>query len=239
MLERHATCAARPSRSLLTLRNSAITMNFASLVAPALEKALNAYLRLDPEIAARLVAIDGKLIGLEIVNPDISLLLRPRNNEIQVSAYPSFEPDTIIRGTPLSLARLGLTSDVAGGLSTRGIEIRGDAEVGRVFQDVLVSIEIDWEEMFAAWIGDIPAHQTGNLLRGLVGYLNSTMDKLRMDISEYLQEEGRITPTRVEIEAFMNEVDWLREEVDRLAARVQRIEGTTTSKSDPARPPEP
>ena len=41
-------------------------------------------------------------------------------------------------------------------------------------------------------------------------------------MAEYLQEEGRDVPTRVEVEEFLEAVDQLREAADRLEARLAR-----------------
>jgi len=83
---------------------------------------------------------------------------------------------------------------------------------------------IDWEEVLAQNIGDIPAHQAGRLLRGSLDWIMSTRGKLREDIGEYLQEEVRLLPSRNEIEAFMDDVSKTRSDVDRLEARIQRLE---------------
>lgn len=198
-------------------------MNLANLGAPLLEKALNAYLSLDRETAARLSAISGKLIAIELTGPDVTLLVRPLDGKVQVSGHPAFEPDTIIRGSPLALARLGASRRASAASINEDIEIHGDVEVGHVFQDVLAGVEIDWEEWLAGRIGDIPAHHAGSATREFSAAFAGVIDKLRMDISEYLQEEARIVPARAEIEQFMDEIDLLRGDIDRLEARVERV----------------
>jgi ubiquinone biosynthesis protein UbiJ len=210
-------------------------MNLATAIAPVLEITLNAFLALDPEAAERLAPISSKLIALEIIAPEITLVVRPLKNRVQVRGTVGFEPDAVIRGSPLSLARLGLSSDTAALPHAEGIEIRGDAEAARAFGEVLAGIEIDWEELLARRVGDIPAHQAGNALRGLAAGLINNLDKLRMDFSEYLQEEARVTPTRIEVAEFMDEVDQLRSELDRLEARIERVAGTA-SEADSTRP---
>lgn len=206
-------------------------MNLATLAAPWFETALNAYLRLDPDTARRLESIAGRLVALEIIGPDMVLLVRVLKDRVQVSGHRAFEPDAIIRGSPIALARLGLSSDAPGVVSGQGVEIRGDAEVGRVFREVLAGVEIDWEEMLAKRIGDIPAHQIGNTVRAVTAGVSEAAGKLRMDLTEYLQEEARITPARVEVEQLMEEVDTLRTDVDRLEARVDRLVSATAKNS--------
>ncbi|MBA3731330.1 MAG: hypothetical protein H0W93_02955 [Gammaproteobacteria bacterium] len=150
-----------------------------------------------------------------------------------MSAHPAFEPDTVIRGSPLALTRAGASNAASVGLPGEGVEIRGDAETARIFQSVLASVEIDWEEWLAERIGDIPAHQAGNAARGLMTGVTGALDKLRMNVSEYLQEEARVVPTRIEIEQFLDEIDLLRGEVDRLEARVERLARPSPAPRDP------
>jgi ubiquinone biosynthesis protein UbiJ len=57
-----------------------------------------------------------------------------------------------------------------------------------------------------------------------------------MDLSEYLQEESRIVPAKPEIEAFMDGVDILRSDVDRLHARVERLAAKLGEAQQPAEP---
>ena len=46
------------------------------------------------------------------------------------------------------------------------------------------------------------------------------------NIREYLQEESRDLPTRYEVEQFSQRVGKLRDDVERIAARLKRLEST-------------
>jgi ubiquinone biosynthesis protein UbiJ len=45
-------------------------------------------------------------------------------------------------------------------------------------------------------------------------------------VVEYLQEEGRDLPTRVEVDEFLEGVDRLRDDTERLEAKLARIEAS-------------
>ena len=49
-------------------------------------------------------------------------------------------------------------------------------------------------------------------------------DSLATSAAEYLQEEGRDVPVRLEVEEFLQDVDRLRDDVERLEARIVRME---------------
>jgi ubiquinone biosynthesis protein UbiJ len=193
------------------------------IIAALLERAVNAYLQVDPEAAGRLRAVSGKRIALELKGFDVMLLVWPHGDRIQITTYVDAEPDVVISGSLLSLARLARSSNAIGAIAGEDVQIRGDAEVARLFHEALAAVEIDWEEWLAARVGDVPAHQMGNVFRGLTAGLSGSIDRLRMDVSEYLQEETRIVPTRVEIEQFIDAVDLLRVDVDRIEARLERL----------------
>ena len=46
---------------------------------------------------------------------------------------------------------------------------------------------------------------------------------LEMDLSEYLQEELRLVPTRIEIENLLEDITRLGMDAERLEARLQRL----------------
>ena len=64
-----------------------------------------------------------------------------------------------------------------------------------------------------------------NHLRGpvLPGYRIESAP-LVQNVAEYLQEEGRDVPSRTEAEEFLQGVDKLRDDVDRLEARLKLLE---------------
>jgi ubiquinone biosynthesis protein UbiJ len=72
-------------------------------------------------------------------------------------------------------------------------------------------------------VGDVAAHQLGNLARGVAGWGRASAEALARDAGEYLQEERRWLPHRRPVQGWMAEVDRLRGDLDRLEARVERL----------------
>ncbi len=192
-----------------------------SLVAAGMEAALNRYLSLDPDSAARLTPLEGRLIAMEFEGLGLALYLRTRSGAMEVSDSAGAEPDLRIRGTPLALARLG--RDPTGSAGRSGVRLDGDMDLARDFSDLLRRTDIDWEEVLAGAVGDAPAHQLGNAVRGMLGWGRQALDTLLADTAEYLQQESRLLPPAGSVQAFMDEVDTLRSDVDRLEARVRRL----------------
>jgi ubiquinone biosynthesis protein UbiJ len=84
-------------------------------------------------------------------------------------------------------------------------------------------------------IGDVAARQVANFARGLLDWGRRAGGSLATSVAEYLQEEGRDLPTRTETEEFLADVDRLRDDTERLEARLARLE-SRTSATVPRRP---
>ncbi len=186
----------------------------------ALEAAINTALRLDPETFQRLRGFEGRVVALEFRGAPLNLYLLPGADGVQLLSAFEAEPDTTLGGTPLALLRFGADG---GGLFGGEVTIRGDVELGQRFKALLEGLQIDWEEHLSRLLGDVAAHQLGNLVRGVADWGRNSLDALARDAGEYLQEERRWLPHPRPVQGWMAEVDRLRGDLDRLEARVERL----------------
>lgn len=131
--------------------------------------------------------------------------------------------DASISGGPLSLGIVG--SGLSREPITRGaVEIRGDAELAEKFQELLRLLRPDFEEELAVLLGDVPAHRIGRLARGAFGWSGRAAATLWRDLGDYAAHERRDLVSAVEGETFLRDIDALREDTDRLAARLDQLE---------------
>jgi ubiquinone biosynthesis accessory factor UbiJ len=189
----------------------------------ALEALLNRCIALDPEGAARLGPLEGRLIGIELKGFGTRLYLIPAPDRLQVFGAYEGEPDCLLRGTPLALARLGLAERKEDQLFGGEVEIEGDTRLAQDFGAFAAGLDLDWEEQLSRLVGDPIAHQVGEGLRAVGRWGRKSADLLSQDLKEYLQEEARVLPTRYEVEAFLDQVDTLRDDAERLVARIDRL----------------
>jgi ubiquinone biosynthesis protein UbiJ len=206
-------------------------MKLPAMLASNLESAFNRYLTLDPDAGTRLQPLDGRTIALELRGFDLVVYLRVAAGRVSVLPEPDPDPeaDTTLRGTPLGFARLGLGGDSSATLFSGDVSISGDVETGQAFKAILDELNIDWEEQLAGITGDMVAHQLGNAARSAGNWLHQVRSTLEQDLGEYLQEELRVVPTRIETENFIGDVDRLRMDLERLEARIRRLASTGNS----------
>jgi len=200
-----------------------------AVIATSLEIVLNPMLRLDPEILSQLAALDGSVIAIEPAGLALTLYLLPDATGIRVLDRYVGEPTVCIRGTPWALAQQWRSQRS----TDSEIVIEGDTVVGHKFQDVLAHLDIDWEEQLAKRIGDVAAHQLGQFWRSFRQWSLHAGNILLHDSAEYLQQERQLLPSRHAVKQFLDRVDILREETDRLTARIECVRQQLSSR-DPA-----
>jgi len=193
-------------------------------VTAAIEVALNRVLQLDEDTVARLAGLQGKVIAIEFRGLDMRLYLIPESGKLTVYGRFEGEADTLLRGTPLALVRMGLAKHAGDALFAGDVEISGDMELGQEFSEILDGLDIDWEEHLSHVTGDLVAHKVGNLVRDALAWGRQTTHTLGLDVAEYLQEESETLPNRDEVEHYLSQVDVTRADVDRMEARILRLQ---------------
>lgn len=136
--------------------------------------------------------------------------------------YPD-EPDVAITGSLLTLARM-IQDGGEAAIRNGDVELIGDAATAQRFQKLLDFAQPDLEEELSRFIGDVAAHRIAEIARGVGNWAREVRETMGSNMREYLQEESRELPTRYEVDRFSDQVGVLRDDVERLAARLQRLE---------------
>lgn len=188
-----------------------------------IETAINRYLSLDPELLGKLAAFEGKVIKMEITGVNKNFYLFPNESGIQVSDDYDGEADTVLRGSPMSLFKMGLVSNTATMLLKGEVDISGDTRLGHQFKNVFSQMDIDWLEPLSAIVGDGLAFHISQSVKQFGLWGNESISSVSSSCSEYLQEESRDAVTGTELNIFNDQVDQLRNDVDRLEARISTL----------------
>ena len=192
-------------------------------LAPLLDYAMGRYLQADPSlVASSLKAMSDKAVGLSLTVPRLELFLLIKADTIRVSADYDEQPNTWIRGSLFDLLRLGL--DKNNDKQAVHLEIVGDVQLGQRLQQLLTEIEFDWEELLSPLIGDIATHEISRGMHATGDFVSRCIESLSFSSGEFLQEELKITPSQQELHYFIDHVEQLRDAVERLDARLQRVE---------------
>jgi ubiquinone biosynthesis protein UbiJ len=177
------------------------------------------------ELAGRRVAVaivplesggSGRYVLVESIDGSLKLSV------VTADALASAPPDATVTGGPLSL--LALSGPAPEAVLQRGdVRIDGDAELAQKFRELALLLRPDLEEELSLVLGDVPAHQLGRFARAAFGWTQRAAATTVRNVAEYLGHERRDLIPRAEAEQFLQGVDTLREDVDRLAARIDLL----------------
>lgn len=190
----------------------------------ALQKALNHALALDESMPTKIQQLQDKVLEI-IINPlNVHFYIQFTTGQLQLLDQYNGQPDTIIHSNPIGLIRLSLLpASKARSLFNDKIKLSGDVELGQQVKALFDELDIDWEGHLAHFTGDVVAHQIGSMFRQGLALKDKVSASMRHNITEYLQEERRIFPTREEVDDFFNDVDELSLRFERLTAHVNQL----------------
>ena len=195
----------------------------------AVETAINAVLRMDPETQTKLLAIDAKMVRFNVQQPSLDLCLTFDDGRVNVLNDEHAPTDTTISG---SLAALKSLTDGNDALYTGEVTIEGDLALGQQLKEIMAGVDPDWQEAVSPLIGDTLTHRLDRLQQNFSGWSTRTRRNARQNTSDYLQEEIQLLAPNSEVSRFCSDVDELRAATDRFEARLQRLERQNKDTSD-------
>jgi ubiquinone biosynthesis protein UbiJ len=188
----------------------------------ALETNLNRNIAASSAARALCVRLNGRSLRLQLTGLPMEFVLRSDGERVQLASDSTTVVDATLSGSPLGL--LSLARQQARSTSGSSVRIEGDAEVAQNFSELLKQAKPDIEEELSRIVGDVAAHQLGNTVRSLLGFGRRVGNTLLQNVGEYLSEEGRDVPSKTEADEFNRGVDVLRDDVERLEARLSALE---------------
>jgi ubiquinone biosynthesis protein UbiJ len=184
----------------------------ASMQATALARRLDATaLRVDIEgLTSIRASVTGGRLALAAADPSRESAAHERVN-------------ASIKGSPFALLRL------AGGNAQPETQaartaVRGDAEIANSYRELIAAARPDLEEELSRIVGDLPARRLSQFALKTAAWARQARRTAGENIAEYLQEESRDLVSRPELDEFLQGVDAARETVDRVEARLTRLE---------------
>jgi ubiquinone biosynthesis protein UbiJ len=182
------------------------------------ERAVNHLLRGRPLALERLRPHAGRTVGFR-VGPLAFALTVQSTGEV-AAAVPGAPEDLTVRISPFLVPRLAAGEEAA----FRDIEMQGDAELAQEVSFLARNLAWDYEEDLAKAVGDIAAHRVAGVARGAARWGREAALRTAQGAAEYWTEESPLVASRVKVESFVRAVSELRDGVDRLEKRLERLE---------------
>lgn len=187
-----------------------------SLATP-LVAALNALLNAQPAALNRLQRHAGKTVRLALPLLPLHLGLDEGGRFHPHEAAEVEAPTLILTPMPSALPLLlgkGKLADL--------FRVEGDGVFASDISGALA--DFDWVLALRPFLGDIAASRVDQFLRGILAWRQQAHDDAGSNLAEYAIYEQAMLAEPTAARAFIAEVDALREDADRLEARLRLLE---------------
>lgn len=193
-------------------------------VLAAVETTINKGLSLAPVAQRDLGDLAGTVIGIECTSPEVAITaIVESSGELHLTHYCERAVDTKVRGSLEDFIGLAMAEDPAAALINGGLELVGNTAPLIAVQQIITTMDLDWEAPLVDTLGDVVGHQLAVMLRSLFRWGKASAGSFRRQLSEFVLEEGRLTPPAAELDAFYEQIEQLGLRVDRLQGRLQKL----------------
>ncbi|MGX5672704.1 SCP2 sterol-binding domain-containing protein [Thermomonas sp. XSG] len=190
----------------------------------ALELALNQALALDEDTRGGLRALEGQRVALTLASPPLALQVRVEGEALRVGPLDGdAEPDLGVRATLGGLIQQLPIFRSSNAPPVGKLRIEGDAELARRLQKLAQGFDPDWQLPFVRVFGEVLGVQIARAVRAALQQAQVAGRNLAGMAAEYVTEESRDVVPRAELDAFHDDVDALRDGVERIAAKIARL----------------
>ena len=186
------------------------------------ELAINAALAQDTETQAKFAAFSQRSIAIEISDLNKTIFVLVQQEQLKLTPTQEQPADLTITGQALTLIKLGSDPD---SLFSADIEIHGDVQFAKQLRDLIEGFDFDWEQQLARVTGDTLAYPLAHSIRQLNNWVKNSHISVQLNVAEYLREESQILPDQSQIKEYLSDIDTLRDDTDRLTARINRLSG--------------
>lgn len=178
---------------------------------------INHLLRGEEWARSRLKTHAGKTARVRILPLDFDFTVL-EDGEIE-EAGSQVSPDVLIELTP-ALALRYLARDEA---AAREMKTTGDSDFAADLNFVAANLRYDVEEDLSRVFGDVIAHRVTQAGNQFLAWQKQTFNNVTQAAAEYWTHEQPLIATRRQVEEFIQEVDAVRDQVERLEKRLDRL----------------
>ena len=190
----------------------------AALAQQQAARLVNLALDRNPAARERLATLGAIRVTIHVTRPSATLALRIHAGVVAIEPAADEPADLELAGSAPALLHLALNPDtpIPGAPFPGTITVTGDPELFAHLQAIQAELELDWEGMLAAHVGDTSAQLLGSSVRSALRGGNEALTRSRELLVNYLAEESPALPpgplhgmARAGAEAALAFADWL------------------------------
>lgn len=172
--------------------------------------------KLDDEAWRFLKPHENKIVCFEITDI-IVLHFQIKPHGLEIIELTDHHIDVTFKGTLNSFTAMIFSKKAV----HPDLHIRGDLECAKALYDTWQYLDCDWEGAVADWTHPTFAHGLFQGLKRAQAWGKEVVEHRTQDLTAYLQSEKGLLPTQQEMNDFTQSVEKCRDDVERLAAKIQ------------------
>lgn len=192
------------------------------IAASAASQGINHVLKPEPWAMAELARHAGKVILLGLPIGNLCFEIAPEGSLVAVSNIDAPSLELKVSSEVLSVLAGG-----SGNLreqAMKSVKITGDADLAQLLGRLAGQIRWEYEEDLARFIGDAPANFAVRQGKKFVSAGKAAVTDLLENVIEYVSEERRVLLNKRDFMIHKDELNALRDAVDRIEKRIQILE---------------
>ena len=179
---------------------------------------------LAPQCQQSLFALEGKIIVIDITDIKPVFNITFIGSEIQwLTVEQAQKSDVKISGNIKSFLALAKATDKQQAMMSEEFNIQGNTQTMMLLQNFMAKFVIDIEGLAAGFIGDIPSHHLTSSARQIFTWFTDVNESFVAASKNYLQNESNWVVNSYDIKDYCQQVNTIRNNVDRLEARINRL----------------
>lgn len=195
-----------------------------------LTQVANQVLQQDSALQESLRPYVGHAVAIDVLGIDAVVYLHIADDQVSIDTrQPEGAFLTTVRAAPSVWLRILQDYSRGSAVRMQGLRIDGDAALISQLLLLAKSMPIDWESYLATQWGDTPAMLGVRALQGLHSGLSFARRATRENIRDAIHDEWELAPSPWAFSDFSEQVAALRDDVDRLAARVDYLKKRSAS----------
>ncbi|WP_116963884.1 ubiquinone biosynthesis accessory factor UbiJ [Fastidiosibacter lacustris] len=178
-------------------------------------------LRLDPQRNYLLQQLAGEALAVDIGDLNLSCVLIPQHNTLLLS-ITEMAANNRLRGKSSVLVAMCLSPNPQHFIQTDKVNFSGDIQVLQRYSNFFKAIRPDLIFTLTQGKNNTLSSLLDKPLTALNHWFRVSKEKLPIELREYLQYEKNFFPCRQELEDFFMDVQILKEDTDRVIAKLNK-----------------
>jgi len=190
-----------------------------AIAAGAACRGINHVLSSEPWATGELARHAGKTILLKLPVGDLCFEITPAG--LLAVSEASDTSSLVLEVSARALSELTGSTGSLREQAFKAVKITGDADLAQLLGRLVGQVRWEYEEDLARLVGDAPANFAVRQGKKFVSASKSAASDLLSNVVEYVSEERKVLLNQRDFMAHKNELNELRDAVDRMEKRIQ------------------